>query len=535
MDPELLSKLTRRLRVIEGADAAQSAQVEALELTPRLGPRSKVQVPSWADAEARQEPAPHLGRRRKVQVPSWVVDTVESINISPAFSRQATPSNKSTASSSTARARCFASGFSNSNSNSKVNSQVVCPHEDTPPTQQVTPSKGAASGAACSQQEQREAARRLILRKAQQERDTAQRHVKEAEAAASSWADGLASEAQRLRHILATLRGEHSAATGQVSSLQHRDSRGADSWIPGTPGDQLAPMQRRVQNLGVELFDLEMERGVLRARSEALAAELERQESNCADLLEKLEVKRQAHSEMRADIKDLKRASAGSACLQAPRRMNSLPSTMLPPADERFSLDAHSGMESSMSIEEPKREEHYEANDIEFAYDWGLELSTKMSVGRALQLARWAAARGSKSVGGPEEQVSETAVSSNDADEQSFEVPLADLQDALSVLQKASTARLLEACMPADSKISPDPTDLSAFQAPIQGLQQVLLELGGGRPKLDQAIPAHLAREISDQGNCEDLSAFQAPIEDLQKVVLRLGGGSLPELAAAVG
>eukprot|EP00930_Biecheleria_cincta_P061536 TRINITY_DN47103_c0_g1_i1.p1 TRINITY_DN47103_c0_g1~~TRINITY_DN47103_c0_g1_i1.p1 ORF type:complete len:535 (-),score=99.92 TRINITY_DN47103_c0_g1_i1:49-1629(-) len=526
MDPELLSKLTRRLRVIEGADAAQSAQVEASELTPRLGPRSKVQVPSWIDAEARQEPAPHLGRRRKVQVPSWVVDTVEATNISPAFSRQVTPSNKSTASSSTARSRCFASGRSQAASSQQ---------ENTPPSQRCTPSNGAASGAACSQQEQCEAARRLILRKAQLERDTAQRHVEEAEAAARSWAEDLASEAQRLRHSLATLRGQHSAATGQVSCLQHRDSIGADGWIPGAPGDQLAPMQRKVQNLGIELFDLEMERGVLQARSDALTAELERQESSCAELLEKVEAKRQAQSEMRAEITNIKHASADSASLQAPRRMSSLPSTVRPPADERFSLDAHPGMESSMSTDEPKHGEYEAANDLEFAYDWGLELSTKMSIGRALQLARWAAARGSNSVSGPEDFALVTEGSSINADEQSFEVPLAELQDALSVLQNASAVRRSGASMPADRKICPEPTDLSAFQSPIQELQKVLLELGGRGPKLGQVIPAHLASSNSNQGHCEDLSAFQAPIEDLQKVLLRLGGGNSPELAPAVG
>jgi len=180
----------------------------------------------------------------------------------------------------------------------------------------------------------------------------------------------------------------------------------------------------------------------------------------------------------------------------------------LPPPDARYNLD--DGVPEAAT------------SDLEFAYDWGLDLSGRMSVARALELARWAArAAGAGpalegAAGGSEEAT--LAPDASNAEDLSFEGPLAELRRALLVLSGAAGHRV------SGEEAAQEEADVTSFDEPIANLQLALSRLGQSSQELPRPAQAPLepASEVlyeSEEQEERSLDAFETEIENLQQAI----------------
>ncbi|CAE8635746.1 unnamed protein product [Polarella glacialis] len=528
--PELLAKLSRRLRAVEGesaeaAEAARRAQrtpgplAEAHSAPPpsRLFQSSSTwsqsSRPPSSDNEELVSTQACRGRRRRVRVPSWVVDaSADSVSaFSPELHRQA-PWLMTSGTSSSSSTPTVAGALS---------SQPGYRRQSTGQWKNIDRTLWSA--------EQVEADLRSRLEIAKKERDAAERSAENAQAAARSWGDELASEAQRLRELYAKLSGEFHVTESEVN--ERRGSAGqATSEAHGSAGGQLEAVQRDVRHLGVQLYGLGTSKTSLAVRSGSLEVELQRQIADCADLQQRLEASRASETELEARLEQelldsiMEDQASLEVIMATPERPTSTRSPLnalgsfatptgsgvLPPASSMFAFeDSPDELAEGNESDEGSEEAAGQLDDLEFAYDWGLQLSGRMSVERALQLARrWAAGAegGMEAVSteaesdenGDEQRGSAPKEAADDAaqDEEHFEVPLADLMDALAVLQGASAARAAsnetasrrpgEEAMPKAEEVQ----DTDEFESPVADLQKVLARLGASPGSPGQAAPS---------------------------------------------
>jgi len=158
-----------------------------------------------------------------------------------------------------------------------------------------------------------------------------------------------------------------------------------------------------------------------------------------------------------------------------------------------------------------------QVDDLEFAYDWGLGLAGKMSIPRALELAKWAAAQcrladagqtaptegtttsGTTLLDDGTEDDEESASGREEGDEALFEAPLLELQDALAMLQRGARRSSTDAVVASD------------FDGPVADLQKVLSMLGQPPAMATSSAPEPAAPET-----------FAGPMADLQDALTRL-------------
>lgn len=505
--------LLRRRRKIEGEKAEvarksvvkEQAHVAPLDLsTPWLRRTSG----SSDEGHSPNRHAP-LGQRRRVRVPSWVHDGPE-----PATEHQrVTPSTQAQTAWNFMR-------------------QGSCASCDSAKSAPPVPTRSA------SQELRRK------LRRAQRERDHALRAAVAAEAGESERSVELEAEAMRLRETAAALRSELAAARDEVAQRRREAALHAPAGHGGeaasSSSGQRAVALAESQALAEELCGQANERSALQVRLSSLAAELDRQAACERHLREELQLRRgneeslkrrlEALSTKRAASQHISRveeapptdgdaspartapsASAGSSALRGTPQA-------LPPPDARFDL-------ADGSPEHAEEEEHAQAAaaDLEFAYDWGLDLSSRMSVSRALELARWAAqtsASASAQASDPGEGFSRQATTMSAHSEDIYEGPLADLQRALEVLSGAAARRAAEA--PATgSDAQEDAEDTSAFDGPIANLQAALLWMGQSQEP--QQTP-ELAEEdpVEEEQEGTSLEAFELEVQNLQQALRRM-------------
>lgn len=235
-----------------------------------------------------------------------------------------------------------------------------------------------------------------------------------------------------------------------------------------------------------------------------------------------------------------------------------------------------------------------EANDLEFQYDWGLGLASRMSVPQALQLAKWAAAQCSSGhapvvdKAGPESDATEGAarqalqgeeggavsstavpppgdlVAAKESDLGRFDAPLQELQGALRILRRSGRAR---PATPATGRVATGSSPPAAASEPTSPALRAPGSAGGGgllaaaraaeaalaeleqptaelqeQPALSSgfpsssAFPSEMAPSEDEISTTDEVSAYAKPIADLQEAIarLRLGqaAGPSPEAPA---
>lgn len=188
-----------------------------------------------------------------------------------------------------------------------------------------------------------------------------------------------------------------------------------------------------------------------------------------------------------------------------------------------------------------------QAHDLEFAYDWGLGLAGRMSVTRALQLAKWAAARchasdaatavglgagavaaarapsegGAQCSAGSALSSTASAITSSTADidgeegDERWAAPLSELQDALATLLKGP------AVVEHRGREWPEP--ITDFTGPVADLERVLSTLSA------QSQASHgLVTEATLREEEPDPADFAEPIAALREALAVLGGAAEP-------
>merc|ERR1712150_290513 len=157
-------------------------------------------------------------------------------------------------------------------------------------------------------------------------------------------------------------------------------------------------------------------------------------------------------------------------------------------------------------------------NDLEFAYDWGLNVASRMSIRRALELAKWASDKCffPDSDGFYDDHLKELNFDAGGikSDETMFEAPLADLQAALDILQRGQDE---------SSGVANDTPD---FSKPVAVLQNALDRLKA--TKKDQPSPSK-ATCIQHSPSPSKVLDFEAPLMELENVLAHLKGVSTYE------
>uniref|UniRef100_A0A7S4Q1U6 Uncharacterized protein n=1 Tax=Alexandrium monilatum TaxID=311494 RepID=A0A7S4Q1U6_9DINO len=510
---ELRAKLFRRLRKIEGAaaEAYEAARRSTVKEQAPVAPLSRGGTLLRQFSNSSEEgatPRRHsegcsLAQRRRVRVPSWIHDEVN-------------PSGHARQTTSVVQAR----------------GQWLF-------KRQGSSDSGHSAAAASSSTSGEELKRRL--KRAQLERDDAMRAAEAAEVSEASRGGDLETEALRLRQLAATLRAELTAARNEVA-LRRREAAGgrergagcsqgtvasAESRAPAAGGsaNRSSSSQRGAalaesQALAEELCGQAQERSALQVRLSSLSAELQRQAAVEQQLQEQLLARRRAEESLQERLEALcaQRATDGgasegssdeggapaAASSPARRTRPSLsagrtPEQALPPPDARFDLDDGAAEQAA-----PARGSEAAGSDLEFAYDWGLGLSGRMSVARALELARWAA-RTAGTAGTPPPQDAE-APSPDDQ----FEGPLTQLQGALAVLSEAAARRTAEAVAEGQP-----PHEDASFDEPIASLQLAL-------SRMTSPVAEEPEEEVAEDHDDSDLQAFELEIENLQKAIQRM-------------
>lgn len=395
---------------------------------------------------------------------------------------------------------------------------------------------------------------RFRLRMAEVERDAARRAVARLEAEIAGRSTDLSSEVDRLKSSAEALRQELASARSEACSEEL--------------GGSSAELMR--------MFWRNKESHTLEARAQSLTLERDRQIADINSLEEKLHASQANLASIRDQLQALETLEFARSQMQRTKTDNGwdeisslpgkteeshggeesgrqlatgmdLPAPQTPASPQRAAPltptsadDERSGMPTLPpasrifridTIDSPPRKARRSSrgrqsvgNDLEFDYEWGLELSTKMSIERALHLARWAgAALGnqaklgsnvsvSREAGSPAktmtEALSETAdkalaqplelpansldVSLQDgalgsdgavalaAEEDPYAEPLAELQDALAVLLRASSSSNQQTLEAAELQ------DADSFDAHIADLQRacaILEDMPSSSPK----------------------------------------------------
>eukprot|EP00435_Cladocopium_sp_Y103_P019975 s3455_g4.t2 len=417
MDPELLAKLSLRLRKVEG-DSAQMPQPTSstssaadLYKTPGKLNASRFSRQSSEETLESANNSPRTRRGNRVRVPDWVVEGAGS----------------STPNVMTPRFRSTASWPGAASSSSG-------PKNGTQPSVQGTPEA----------EEEAETALEHQLWQMQKERDLAMAQVLKAQASADHWRDQLTTEAVRLKDTWEELRQKEEASERQANRLRCAGGEAEDA---DDSSSQLEQLHHQIRQLGMELFDLGQEKSALSVQSMALAAELERQEEECRQLVGDCEGSQTAQERLQSELEEVE--VGGLSVVHA----------MTSPAG-----GAGTSRQSTGSMQDV---------DLEFSHDFALDLSGRMSIQRALRLAQHAGRRRPKV----------TRSSSRPLDEDpSFDI--AELMDALKVLQMANAeAKLRSPRHQADSM---------DFSESIAQLQEVVEMLSGGgekKPTTKETLP----------------------------------------------
>jgi len=223
-------------------------------------------------------------------------------------------------------------------------------------------------------------------------------------------------EAMRLRQLADKLRLELQEAQAEIAFLKEAPRSGNNSrrYVDTTnPGSQREAVVAQTQQLTDELAMAARERAALETRVSSLRAELERQVSGQHHLEEELRSSHSNHEELQRRLEALQTLEEADV---APKR-------------------------TAAAVE---------------------EASENMSMDRALELAKWAAVATDGVGDGQEVEEEDEQELDNDV----FEGPLAELRNALNLLQQAEAKK-------ADDEDSHEHQH-DAFQAPIADLQNVL-------------------------------------------------------------
>lgn len=320
------------------------------------------------------------------------------------------------------------------------------------------------------------------LRVAEKERDAALKEVELAEANANARRRELGDEAYRLRqvaqdlsHELAGIREEaalYGCLLGSVAgSATTASSTASDTRLNSEDRKEVATAEH--ENLAAELCNHGAEQRIHGIRLSSLSQELERQRVARAELEDELCASLCNEESLRLRLELLRKggneddiSTRLGAMMRTPwQDVEERFAVVLAPPQELFVLndgDTTGGMDTSDLFDNGQNGSvdgsvvGREVSDLEFAYDWGLQLSGHMSVQRALELARRVSAAAASSndiaqckggIKGEEEGSARSSavlgsavIVQSDEPESSeavFEAPLAELQDALAVLQHA--------------------------------------------------------------------------------------------------
>mmetsp|Transcript_23897 Transcript_23897/g.66426 ORF Transcript_23897/g.66426 Transcript_23897/m.66426 type:complete len:570 (-) Transcript_23897:66-1775(-) len=379
------------------------------------------------------------------------------------------------------------------------------------------------------------------LRALKQERDAAWSDVAAARDCAAQRSAELNAEAAKLRSCARTLQGELDAARQEALSWQCRRADVHDSgealaqhvahacelqFFFGARNDQSENFHRQA-----------LESETLRLRVESLSDELARQLATRKEIEEKLTEKCVQIDllQFQLAILDNEAAASKSPWHRAPH-VDNVPALNSTGNEESYHLD---GSFDSTQLEAPVTGRDAVGHDLEFAYEWGLQLSGQMSVKRVLSLARLASQVAKRQDEIPLSRpppanvfpdavasaTSGTAATANADAKRLFldngmvlnlEGPLAELQGALQVLQEAS------AFQQKTSQRTPSVECFDTFDQPIADLQRVLdnLQEAPSAQRQSTRYSGDAAAVIDD---ARDLRDFEAPIENLQQVLLQLG------------
>lgn len=201
-------------------------------------------------------------------------------------------------------------------------------------------------------------------------------------------------------------------------------------------------------------------------------------------------------------------------------------------------------------------------DDLEFAYDWGLEMSNKMPVAHALKLALWASrGRRTGSVDEGDEQDSGTGAREGvegagagtsslsptrnvallteggevhtDMDGEDFSAPLAELQDALAVLQRVSSQRSSRGENHTEEASLSVEVDMGGFETAIADLQQAIAQMSPPQPtEPDPPKPSTLNLNVQPklslfEGQWTDMDAPGHHITVIEGETLRIFDGTI--------
>ena len=279
MDPQLLLKLSQRLRVVEGNVASAVASVQ---------------------------PAPsNFHPKGRVQVPHWVV------------AKEGTPGGQVLRGQS---------------------ASPMCEELARPPASEI-------------EQLRRELAR------AETQRDEAIAALSLAEQAADTWANQLQQEALQMRRLCCSMSDDEQVTQDEVSMLRARRISNDEAEDAAGYYGQLSQLNDDVRDLTTQLSELHEQRISLQTRVSSLDQEMKRQEADKIETYRSLDKTLLLHE------------ASSSSC-----------STAIPKPD--FARRA------LVPIGKADEDEEY---DIEFSYDWGLEMSKKMPLRRIMQMVTAAA------------------------------------------------------------------------------------------------------------------------------------------------
>lgn len=359
------------------------------------------------------------------------------------------------------------------------------------------------------------------LQRLKLERDAARQEVVRAEQEAKHRNGELDKEAARLRQHLKELKSELKVARGHSQYQCHSAPMGEE--LDERRG-QLHCSREETQRLVFQLQANAVEQSALKSRLCSLTSELERQVADRTAAEEQLEQSRASESLLRQELAALRTqaAEANSPNKEegSTRGGSSSSSSDHGALDTGFRRMPSKSREANRQMTAPQPEESYnldtntggqnpaaqsgENGQLEFEYEWGLELAGRMPVSRALQLARWAASTSCQQQElddpGPDTVPAGEArphrARSTELDEHAYDAPIAELEDALRVLQEASAR---------NQQLDP----LSEFDEPIADLQALLDSFCDP----DGSAPTEVTAEADD---------FSMPVAALQEAISRL-------------
>jgi len=339
-----------------------------------------------------------------------------------------------------------------------------------------------------------------ILRAVEMERDAAREQAARVELQAGKRKTDLRGEATLLRTQAQAMRAQLCERQREAASLQlEMDSTLLKemelSRRPSTAEVHVNALLS-IRQLAQKLQEQTAVNNELHAHVRGLTVELERQSGDCLRLGEQVKfckLEEESFSERLTEVESQ---------LAEQRSMNEATSMAVvedllcdqghmsqqAPHVDSVALSTSTSVKSSIAESE---------EDLDLSYDL-MDLCNKMSVGRAMRLAKAAgAALSPDDVQEESFSTSSTMATHEPAGESrgdEFSQEIADLQDALAVLQKASAMH--------------EETATDAFDTPIHDLHEVLRQL---QPSLEQSEP--------DEG----LESFEAPLASLLDTLPLLG------------